>query len=123
MVNIIDKFGFHITNTAHAAGVDVGLCIPVDIKDAAGKVTGTSCVSNFNYAEYIHAIYGYSLKIGGVLTVLMIIYAGYAYMTSQGDNSKINTAKDIFMGTLLGFTLLLTLGLILDFLGLPTFSI
>ncbi len=109
---MVDKLGIQLVQTAHA-GVQVGLCIPVK-----GVKT-----CNFDYGSYVHAIYGFALQLGGTLTVLMIIYAGYIYMTSQGDNTKINTAKDIFMGTLLGFVLLLTLGLILDFLGLPTFNI
>ncbi|MFA6963206.1 MAG: hypothetical protein WC227_00605 [Patescibacteria group bacterium] len=108
MVNVIEKIGFHLVNAAQA-GVQVGL--KIDGKD------------NFDYGEYVHAIYQFALKLGGTLTVLMIIYAGFVYMTSQGDNTKINTAKDVFMGTLLGYVLLLTLGMILDFLGMPTFNI
>lgn len=111
MVNLIDKLGVQLIATAYAedATVKVGLCI------------GGKC--DFSYGGYVHAIYGFALTLGGTLTALMIIYAGYVYMTSQGDNTKINTAKDIFMGTLLGFVLLLTLGMVLDFLGLPTFKI
>jgi hypothetical protein len=77
---------------------------------------GGSCQKDFE--GYVQSIYSFSIKLGGSLVVMMIVYAGYMYITSQGDTSKINTAKDVLVGTLLGFVLLLSAGLILRYLGL-----
>jgi hypothetical protein len=102
-----------------ALAVTVGLCIPT-LKDG--------CVSNFSaapyegYGGYIYAIYQFSILLGGTLTVMMLMYAGFIYLTSQGDTSKLNQAKEILFGSILGFVLLLFLGLILKFLGLPSFG-
>jgi len=79
---------------------------------------GSSGTCDEDFSSYIQGIYGFSIRLGGTLTVLMIIYAGYIYLTSQGDTSKINNAKDILTGTLLGFIMLLAAGLILNFLGM-----
>ena len=115
-LNLISRIDSILVNRVLAADppkVSVGLN-----PDTVGNPTGM-----YNYEDYIHAIYMWAIQIGSVLTVLMIIYSGYIYMTSQGDSSKINTAKDIFMGTLLGFIILLAVGIILDYIGLPTFKI
>lgn len=77
---------------------------------------------NANCKSYILEFYKYALRLGAILSILMIIYAGYLYVFSQGDTSKLGQAKEVLTGTLLGFLLLLTVGIILNFLGLPSFG-
>ncbi len=91
---------------AYAFAVETGVEIP-------GQ--GTSFA---NYQAYILAVFSFSLKLGVWLTTLMIIYAGYKYMTSQGNPSAVNEAKDIIVGSLTGFILLLLIYLVLNVLGL-----
>ncbi|MCX6800339.1 MAG: hypothetical protein NT091_04300, partial [Candidatus Falkowbacteria bacterium] len=38
----------------------------------------------------------------GVLAVLLIIYAGFIYMTAQGEVAKIDQAKKILIGAIIG---------------------
>lgn len=98
-----------------ALAVAVGVCIPT--QNADGSFT---CKSDFEWNSYVTAIYGYAIILGGTLSVLMIVFAGYTYLTSQGDTTKINSAKEILLGAILGFLILLTVRLILDFIGLPS---
>lgn len=71
-----------------------------------------------SFNSYISAVFQYAMKVGIVLTTLMIIYAGYKYMTSQGNPTALNEAKDIIVGSLSGFALLLLIYLILNVLNL-----
>jgi len=96
-------FSIASTPSANAA---LGLGLPIPGSTAS------------NYQEYISDIYSFSIKLGGTLTILMIIYAGYRYMTSKGNPSAINEAKEILFGTLSGFALLLMSYLLLNVLGL-----
>lgn len=90
-----------------AYAVDVGVCIP----------TSGGCISSFpGWVEYVEAIYDFSLKAGGVLVTLMVVYAGYMYMTSAGDTTKLSAAKDITFGAIIGYIVLLMVGPILKFL-------
>ena len=91
---------------AKTFAVEVGVAIP-------GYPTGFA-----SYNSYISAVFAYSMKVGIVLTTLMIIYAGFKYMTSQGNPSAINEAKDIIIGSLSGFALLLVIYLLLNVLNL-----
>lgn len=69
---------------------------------------------NTSIVQWVNAAYTYLAVIGGLLAVLMLIYAGYRYMTSYGDPEKISDAKDIVEKTLLGLSLLILAALILN---------
>ena len=71
------------------------------------------------YMQYIEAVYGFAIKAGAALSVLMIIYAGFKYLSSQGNPSAINEAKDIIIGTLSGFAMLLLVYYLLTILNMP----
>ena len=71
-----------------------------------------------DYWDYINTLYAFSMKIGIGLATLMIIYAGYRYITSQGNPSAINEAKDIIIGSLTGLAMLFLVYFILRITGL-----
>lgn len=45
--------------------------------------------------------------IGGVIAVVMIMYAGFTYVTAGGDMNKIKTATDMLLYTSIGAAILL----------------
>lgn len=47
------------------------------------------------------------LPIGGVLAVLMIMYAGFMYVTAKGDPGKIKAAHDALLWAVIGAAILL----------------
>ena len=76
-----------------------------------------SATTSHTYETYICAIYNYSLMVGASLAVLMLIFAGYKYLTSQGNQTPIADAKEIITGTIIGFTLLVMIRFVLTWLG------
>src|SRR3989339_1566112 len=44
----------------------------------------------------------------GVLAVVLILYAGYLWMTSRGDEEKIKTAKGIIVSAVIGLVIILS---------------
>jgi len=95
------------TKIAHAeATVQVGICLG----------GGNTC--QYNYSTYVHDFYIYSLRLGLALSGVMIMYSGFIYLTSQGDTTKLNKAKEIFTGAIVGLFLLMSVYAILQFLGL-----
>lgn len=92
-----------------AQAVDVGVEIP------GGKSGG----KGYTYQSYIADVYKFALTLGEWLAVLMIVYAGYKYMTSQGNSSAINDAKEMLIGALLGLAILFLVRVILNTLNLP----
>lgn len=79
-------------------------------------IPGTS--GNLKYNEYISAVLKYSVRVGLLLATIMIIYAGIKYLTSQGNQTAINDGKEILLGAIIGFVMLLTIHIILRLLGI-----
>jgi len=66
-----------------------------------------------NVADYVTNILKYGLPILGGLAFLMLIYAGYLYMTSQGNPETIGRAKDIIIGVIVGIVLIFMIRIIM----------
>ncbi|MFA5926697.1 MAG: hypothetical protein WCT32_05690 [Patescibacteria group bacterium] len=79
--------------------------------------------TSYTYKEYVEAIYNFSIGLGTSLATLMIVYAGYKYLTSAGNQSAIGDAKEIATGALLGLAVLILIKFILNFIGLDEVKI
>lgn len=64
--------------------------------------------------QWIDSAYGWLAVLGGLLAVLMLIYAGYSYMASNGDPEKMSNAKDVVEKVLIGLALLILATIILN---------
>ena len=96
--------------------VNTGVGVPTGI-DEDGNVTTKSSYTSF--MDYMSTIFSFALKLGAALTALMVMYAGFKYMTSQGNPSTTGEAKEIIIGSLSGFAMLLLIYLLLNVLGFP----
>ena len=83
---------------AEDQGVEVGVGFGNNYIQSGGVYT---------FSTYVKLLYSFSMKAAIALSILMIVYAGYKYMTSKGDTSSINEAKDIIFSTLMGAALLM----------------
>ena len=69
-----------------------------------------------NFAAFTDDILDVVLTIGTVLVVLAIIYAGFMFVTAQGNDEKLKKAKHTFIWVVIGAVILLgakTLGTII----------
>lgn len=98
-----------LINRIYAAGVQVGIC-----PDGSPG----PCTKSYDWNTYVIDFYYYAIRLGGVLVVLMMIYGGYTYIIAQGDTTKMTSAKNRIFGAIIGYALLLIVGLILKYLGL-----
>lgn len=71
-----------------------------------------------NIAEYVNKIMTWLLPIVAGIALLAIIFAGYKYITSQGNPEAINQAKDIIISTITGVVLLLLIKIIINQIGI-----
>lgn len=121
-MKFISKKAQQIANLYFGA-INIATLVFVSVSAKAAElgvpIPGNGGTSEASYGEYIESAYGFAMKLGIGLTTLMIIYAGYKYMTSQGNPTAINEAKDIIVGSLSGFALLLLIYWVLDLLDLP----
>lgn len=66
-----------------------------------------------NVGDYVSLVLRWAIPVLGFLAFLMMIYAGYMYMTSQGNPETINKAKEIIIGVIVGIVLLFTIEILL----------
>jgi len=67
-----------------------------------------------NVGEFIIKIFDWLVPMTGLLALIMFVFAGYIYITSQGDQNSIKTAKEIVLGVITGIILLFTIKLLLQ---------
>lgn len=64
--------------------------------------------------EFVSEALKWITPLLGSIAVLLVIYAGFLYMTSQGNSENISTAKELLLGTILGLLLLFTAQILLS---------
>lgn len=79
---------------------NTGVTINTGIKNPLGK-------SISDIPTFIQTILGFVLLIGVPIIVLAIIYAGFLFVTAQGNSEKLTMAKTTLLYTLIGAALLL----------------
>lgn len=70
-----------------------------------------------NLGDYVNLILDKIIPILGGIAFLVFIAAGYIYMTSQGDQTKVGLAKELIIGTITGILLLFLIGVLKDQIG------
>lgn len=68
--------------------------------------------------EYLQNFYIWSIGVAGLLAIVMLMYAGYGYATSEGNPEHINQSKEIIVGALSGLVLLIVAAIVAESFGL-----
>lgn len=111
-MDILTRLFSVIVNTAVAADVNVGVKIPLGPNNAGASNSYST------WEAYISDIYTFAQYIGVTLAVLMIVYSGILYVTSEGDSTKLSTAKEITIGALIGLAMLFMINFLAKVLGI-----
>ena len=85
--------------------------VPVENPNGPGATEVNDIGAYLNL--YLPAITGI---LGGVAFLVMII-AGYIYMTSQGDQAKVGLAKELIIGVITGILLLFLINVLRNEIG------
>jgi len=60
--------------------------------------------------QLLNRILNYIWTIVGIVVVMMLIYAGFKFVTAGGDDTKIGEAKDMIKWSLVGIAVMLLSG-------------
>lgn len=99
------KYFYYLLTLILVFAPKLALAVDTEVGEASG------------ITEYITALLGKLLPIIAGLALLMVIYAGYLYMTSQGNPETTGRAKDILVGVIVGLILLFLTSVILNQIG------
>jgi hypothetical protein len=89
----------------------------------------TTAVGNWSSSpvQAIQALFGLVLSLTGIVALLVIIYAGYRIMTSQGNPERLTSARELLTAAIVGllftiFSLVILQTIGVDILHIPGFS-
>ena len=83
------------------------------VQDGVKEIGGTSNQTDFNTG--VKTIVNMLLFLLGLVSVVMIIYGGFRYTTSQGDSGNTKAAKDIILYAVIGLVVAILAFAIVNF--------
>jgi len=107
------------TNAADPPGSPVGYdnCKSDEISTAIG------CVPINDSTSMVTFLMNWALGIGGGISFLLIVFAGFQIMTSGGDPKKLQGGKELMTSAIGGLILLIFAGFVLRTLGFNVLGI
>lgn len=79
----------------------------IDAVHKVGSEAGFQRATDTSFAENIGRAITILFSILGVLFTMLIVYAGYLWMTARGQEEFVTKAKDIFSTAIIGLIILL----------------
>ena len=90
------------------------------IEKALAQPADPAVTTGSSFSDYLSVQIGRAITLAGLLAVLMIVYGTFRYATSGGDDTKTKEAKDIILGAVVGFSLLVLIKILVPLLGLES---
>ncbi|MBI2436746.1 MAG: hypothetical protein HYV41_03330 [Candidatus Magasanikbacteria bacterium] len=90
---------------SQVSALDLGQGLVKDAGKAAGYDENTSDIT---LSENVGKVINIALSVVGVLFTILMVYAGYLWMTARGKDEQIEKAKTIIVASIIG--LFITLG-------------
>ncbi len=79
--------------------------------------TALGCIDTSDPKAMTNQIIKWSLSLGGLLGMVIIVYAGFTITTASGDPKKIAQGRDLIVAAVTGITLIALAVVILNFIG------
>ncbi len=76
-------------------------------EDYLGRVVGETGLSSAPLPELIGSLIYTFLGLLGVIFLVLVIYAGFLWMTAGGDEGKVQKAKDYMIRAVIGLVIIL----------------
>ncbi len=77
-------------------------------RTAAGSAGYNQYTTETTFAETLGTVVKAALSFVGVIFLILMVYAGYLWMTARGDEGKVDKATDIIRAAIIGF--IITMG-------------
>lgn len=79
---------------------------------SAGKnltdVAGRAGTTESSLSNVVGTIINAALTLVGIIFLVLMVYAGYLWMTARGESDQVDKAKKIIIGTIIGLIIVLS---------------
>lgn len=76
--------------------------------DIAGSVAGKAGVTEKNIENVVGTGINAALSLVGLIFLILMVYAGYLWMTARGEEETIKKAQKIIISTIIGLVITLS---------------
>lgn len=109
LLALIFTSNFYSTFAAAPQNTDVDITVPIGGTILPGGViTGEGIKDGVLFSKVIPFIIKYMIGLTAALSVVVLIYAGYLYMTAYGDTDKYTKAQKTIMYAIIGLIIAIT---------------
>ncbi len=91
--------GLVLIPTAAGAQLDLGTDLAEQAATEAGYSAGTT---ETTFAETMGTVVRAALSMVGIIFTVLMVYAGYLWMTARGEEEKVNKAIKIIQAAIIG---------------------
>ena len=85
---------------------------------ACGIDTAIGCIPVSDTNAFMGWILGWAVGVGGGIAFLLIVYASFMIMTSQGDPTRLKAGQELLTSAISGLIMLIFSVFILKFIGI-----
>jgi small-conductance mechanosensitive channel len=86
--------------------------------ESCGIDTAIGCIPVENTDSFMGWILGWAIGVGGGIAFLLIVYASFMIMTSQGDPTRLKAGQELLTSAISGLIMLIFSVFILKFIGI-----
>jgi len=86
--------------------------------ESCGIDTAIGCIPVEDTNQFMGWILGWAVGVGGGIAFLLIIYASFMVMTSQGDPTRLKAGQELLTSAISGLIMLIFSIFILKFIGI-----
>ena len=83
-----------------------------------GIDTAIGCIPVADTNQFMGWILGWAVGVGGGIAFLLIVYASFMIMTSQGDPTRLKAGQELLTSAISGLIMLIFSVFILKFIGI-----
>ncbi|EKE06396.1 MAG: hypothetical protein ACD_19C00014G0010 [uncultured bacterium] len=92
-------------------------CTPTGGKADEGIDSAIGCIPVGDTNQFMGWILGWAVGVGGGIAFLLIVYASFMVMTSQGDPARLKAGQELLTSAISGLIMLIFSVFILKFIG------
>ena len=92
------------------------LAINTGLDDTAREAGLDTDLAAKSVPEIVGSIIGVALSLLGILFLILMLYGGYTWMTSYGNEQKVTKAKGLIVDALIGLVIILAAYAITNFI-------
>ncbi len=97
------------------ASLDLPAAFSSNLQNGADKAYGGTAPTG-SVSTIVGSLISGALSVLGLIFLCLVVYAGFLWMTAQGETKPIQKAKDILIGAIVGLLITLSAYIITDWI-------